>query len=391
MRVSEWKETHRGGVLRLSAAITWEDQDRPDATLWFEWSADLADSVRAEPDAALIATYPLAMFSGEQRLHVAGHISSRLADGVESAMAVIAEQWPAYRPVRLELTHGTLPVRERGREAGVCFSGGVDALAAVQQNIRTSSVGDRERFTSALFIFGLNTYDFVDGAPSAERLAAYEAHAGRLEAFANATGMALLRCTTNLRALYPSFDAWFAVANTSYLAATGHLMRPRLASLALGSSGTGRVAGVTPPPLIDPLYSTDTLQVYGAQVMTTRIEKVRRLADWPEGLAVLRVCLLIEMPEGGTLNCGQCDKCVRTMLELLALGDDALARAPFPATDVSAELAQNAMRTPYGRAFCAELVPLFAARGRNDLAVALSNIPAPRAEAPQPWWRLRGR
>ncbi|CAN5566361.1 hypothetical protein BH09GEM1_BH09GEM1_37760 [soil metagenome] len=391
MKVGDWQEERRDGVLRLSARITWEDQDRADEMLWFAWPANLAESVHPEPDAALVALYPLAVHSGERRLAVAGKVSSRLADGVESAMAVVAGHSSEFQPVALDLTYGGTTSPRSGRDAAVCLSGGVDALAAVQQNVATTSLGDRERFASALFILGLNTFDFVGGEPSAERVTAYDAHALRLEGFAEANGMSLLRCTTNLRALIPSFDEWEAVANTSHLAAAGHLMRPRIATLAIGSSGRGYLAGVIPHPLIDALHATDALLVHGAQVMMTRLEKVRRLVEWPEGLAVLRVCLMIDMPKGGQLNCGNCEKCVRTMLDLLAIGGGALTRAPFPVNDVSADLARHAMRSSNGRAFCKDLVPLLAARGRHDLAAALTIHANVQPEPRQPWWRRRPR
>jgi hypothetical protein len=387
VRVGAWQGERRGGALRLSARITWEDRDRADDTLWFEWPEALAESVRAEADAALVALYPLAMYMRERRLKIDGAVTSRLGDGVRSAMAVIAEQWPAHQPVALDITHGRGSRAPGDREAAVCFSGGVDALAAVQANVSTTPVGASERYASALFVFGLNTFDFVEGMPSAERLVAHELHAARLAAFVESLGMTLLRCSTNLRSLFPSFDAWWEVASTSYLAAVGHLMRPRIASLAMGSAGRGSVVGVSPHPLIDALHATDALSVHGAQAMMTRLEKVRRLTVWPDGLAVLRVCLLIDLPDGGRLNCGTCEKCVRTMLELIAIGDGALARAPFPVSDVDAGLVGRALGSSHGRAYVAELAPMLVAQGRNDLADALTHGLRQHARTTPAWWQ----
>ena len=47
MRVSAWEQERRDGVLRLSARVTWEDRDRADDVLWFEWPESLASSVSA--------------------------------------------------------------------------------------------------------------------------------------------------------------------------------------------------------------------------------------------------------------------------------------------------------------------------------------------------------
>ena len=48
-----------------------------------------------------------------------------------------------------------------------------------------------------------------------------------------------------------------------------------------------------------------------------RFQKVRELASWPTALAALRVC---PGNPGNELNCGVCEKCLRTRLELLAAG-----------------------------------------------------------------------
>lgn len=68
-------------------------------------------------------------------------------------------------------------------------------------------------------------------------------------------------------------------------------------------------------PLLDPLWSMETLEVIhdGGEA---RLEKLRALAQHPEVLQLLRVC----WEEFSQSNCGRCEKCVRTMLGLRAVG-----------------------------------------------------------------------
>ena len=68
-------------------------------------------------------------------------------------------------------------------------------------------------------------------------------------------------------------------------------------------------------PLLDPLWSTEALEFVhdGGE---RRIDKLRALIDYPEALAHLRVC----WENTDENNCCHCEKCVRTMLALRALG-----------------------------------------------------------------------
>jgi hypothetical protein len=257
---------------------------------------------------------------------------------------------------------------------GLCLSGGVDALAALQER-QALPVSHPLRYRHGLFAFGFNTYDFIEGAVDPARLAAAESYADRLEAFAATAGLALTRMRTNYRTLHRSFEAWAVVAHDSHLAAIGHLMRPRLSALAIGSAGAGLAAGIPQDPLLVALYATDDLDVHGAQPMRSRLEKLRALLTWPAALDVLRVCFLMRTPGAGERNCGSCEKCVRTALQCIALGagDRQAVRAAFTTWPGTPEaLATVDLRATRVQSFYAELAPLLAAQGRDDLARAIS-------------------
>lgn len=386
MRISAWTSARRDGRVRLTARVEWEESARAES-LWLDWPESQLDQVRATADAALLFGYPLAMSYGERRLRLEGEVSPRLAEGARVAMAVIERSAPSHRAVRIECTEGFGDAEsgEASRVAGLCLSGGVDALAALQERVTMLPVGHRFRHAQGLFVFGLNSFDFVDGAPDPARLAVAEAYADRLEAFAAPLEVGLTRVRTNYRALQRSFEAWAVVAHDSHLAAIGHLMRPRLRSLAIGSAGAGISEGIPQDPLLAALYSTDDLDVHGAQPMRTRLEKLQRLLAWPEALAVLRVCFLLRTPGPGERNCGRCEKCVRTALQCIALGagDSPAVRAAFTAWPDTAEaIASVNLGAPHLRSFYAELVPLLQAKGRDDLAGAISRGLATAAPHP---------
>ena len=399
MRVGTCERTHHGGSTRLAMHVTWEDRAAPDDTIWFDFSDDADEDILASADVSLLAAFPLAMWYGERQLIVEGDVTPRLADGVRAAMALIAERTPTLRPVTLALTERTHPVVEtstRRRPAALCMSGGVDALSALEENLRTTTAPHSARYGRGVFAFGLNSYDFHDGQPRTERRVVFDAMATRLERFLGVYGLSLTRVTTNLRSLFPHFQAWWAVAHDTPLAAIGHAMRAGVHSLAIASSGVGVGPGVTPHPLMGALLATPHLDVHAAQLMLSRLEKVRRIAAWPEALSVLRVCLHIDLPSDGQINCGRCEKCLRTMLQLLAVDSAALSQAPFPSRDVSAaEIEQLSFDFSPARNHYPPLVPLLAARGRTDLSQAVERAlarwerqePAPDV---RPWWRIGG-
>lgn len=61
-------------------------------------------------------------------------------------------------------------------------------------------------------------------------------------------------------------------------------------------------------------FSTRSLRIYSEGGAKTRFEKTRTLIDYPPAKKYLNVCCA----EGK--NCGKCEKCMRTMLDLEALG-----------------------------------------------------------------------
>lgn len=398
MRVRDARIEERGDVARMTARLTWEDRDHPDDEVWFDWPAEFADSAAAQSNPALLAAFPLAMLFGERRVAVEGEVCPRLADGSRTATHLMAMLKPHLRPPILELNErasaGTDSYSQR--RAGFCFSGGVDSLAALRINRQTVPPSHAASFADALYIFGLNTYDFERGEPVPARLAVFSAQRDRLARLCEDTGLSLLTAATNLRALYPSWEAWGTVIHMSPLAAVGHGLSRRIGSLGIASAGAGIDLALRPNPLIDAFYSSHDLDVYSLYPTISRLERVRLIGQWREGLAALRVCFLIDLPDGRVPNCGECEKCVRTKLELLAVG--ALDGAPFPTADVTPDIIDRVSIESYGsHSFFAECAPALESRGHGDLARAMRRAMAryeARLQKPDrkpPWWRRVGR
>jgi hypothetical protein len=90
-------------------------------------------------------------------------------------------------------------------------------------------------------------------------------------------------------------------------------------------------------PLLDPSYSSRDMRIRHENVTMSRLDKTALIAEWDVALQHMRVCNRTYNYRPETFNCGQCEKCVRTMLELVALGKLGETNA-FPVHDVSPEL-----------------------------------------------------
>ncbi|MEO1799639.1 MAG: hypothetical protein AAFR62_04335, partial [Cyanobacteria bacterium J06629_2] len=128
-------------------------------------------------------------------------------------------------------------------------------------------------------------------------------------------------------------------------------------------------------PLLDPLYSTTSLQVRHENAALSRLEKTKLVGEWDVALKQLRVCNEKESYQAGNYNCGNCEKCVRTMTAFLSL--NMLDRiATFKEKDVSkAKLVNTCYLSDSYEVNCyRELIQPLKAIGRYDLVEGIEQI-----------------
>jgi hypothetical protein len=106
-------------------------------------------------------------------------------------------------------------------------------------------------------------------------------------------------------------------------------------------------------------------------VALSRLAKTKLIADWDIGLQSIRVCT--SNPEE-MVNCGKCEKCIRTMTALVALG--VLDKCDsFLETDVSSKLLSGVrIKNDYLAVFYSMLIDPLEQRGRHDLARTIKYI-----------------
>jgi hypothetical protein len=159
----------------------------------------------------------------------------------------------------------------------------------------------------------------------------------------------LIPVYTNIRDLGPVNskvfweDFWINEFMGATFAAVAHVFSKRFSVLSINSCHD--IPNLMPygsHPLLNPLYGSSDLRIRHEGFHLSRFEKTRLISNWDLALQHLRVCNKTEYYKFDSLNCGKCEKCVRTMLALLALGVLEKAGA-FPINTVSQELVSQAV------------------------------------------------
>jgi hypothetical protein len=183
---------------------------------------------------------------------------------------------------------------------GLFFTGGVDSFFSLLKH--------QEEITHLIFVRGFDIKrdkQEFDGSV----LPAMRAVAAQM----NKT---LVEVSTNIREFSDPIVDWALDYHGTALAAVALLLAPTLNKVYIAAShsesDTFRWGSHL---LLDPLYSTETLSLIHDGANATRVEKVAAIAENRVVQRTLRVC-----NKGGAYNCGRCEKCLRTMINLRIAG-----------------------------------------------------------------------
>jgi len=363
MRITDLHKASRDGLTGIYATVLWEDTARPPQQIFIQTTDAFGRELEAAPDAFAVGCLVPAMRFGEARMAIDGGVCPGLLEGLHTAMTLFSH-WSAgaLRPLVIETNaHRQAPLPQ-DRSAGLCLSGGIDSLAALRLNRLHFSADHPWYVRDCLMVHGFDIGGVV------ERGAKYHVFDRAMEAMrpvAEDAGAALIPLYTNIRHLCDERDLWLNSFFGAVLAAAGHAMAGRIHMLFIASSyDIPHLHPCGSHPLVDPEYSSQRLQVRHRDVALTRLEKHRIVAAWPAAFHSFRVCLA-NVPD--LLNCGKCEKCVRTMTELAAIGELHRTSA-FSEDDVTPAHFDGFEITIRGRDnFYRDLIEPLKKQGRDDL------------------------
>lgn len=306
MIVEDVRGDDRDGTYELSARIR-KTQLAPDGErVWFRFPAEFRPR---EADASpYLPGLLLACMFLQEPLVIDGPVSARLLGAAEPAKEVYRSWNPQLADVQVEAAPCKLSAAPRA--AACFFTRGVDSWYSALNGVAGAPEAPTPPFTKLLYS---PTADFFAGRPAEELQRELRAEAVALTREASErVGCELVVIDSNLRELVEPHRAW-SYSHGGLLASMGLALGTHLGRVHIASSL--RVDNVVPlgtHPDLDPLWSTERTEIVHDRADVDRVEKLRFLAEHPVALDRLKVCI----NKSPHANCGECSKCVRTMIGL---------------------------------------------------------------------------
>jgi hypothetical protein len=360
IRVDEAQVAAEADSLRLSFPVT---HGETQTSVWFRVrNADAAPSGNAALAIALVPAMRAA-----RSLALAESLSPRLFAS-QAAIQKLFQDWDN----RFNVVQITAPLGEPRQAStggtGLFFTGGVDSFFSLLRH--------REEITHLIVLRGFN----VKRKQVVDDLAL-----PTIRVVAAQMNKNLVEVSTNIREFSDRIVDWGLDYHGAALAAVALLLAPTLNKVYVASSHSEKDTFRWGSHLfVDPLYSTETLSLIHDGANATRVEKVAAIAENRLVQQTLRVC-----NKGGASNCGRCEKCLRTMINLRVAG--ALEKvATFDRNLRLNEVRLIHVRDENKASFVSENLTALRAKGvDDDLASALIDALSRRYD--KGWGRLEKR
>lgn len=289
LHITDPSATSDQGVHRVCARVD-------DQSVWFE----SADSALDPAPEAFAGAFLIPALARSARLGMEAAVCPQWRSHLPQILQIVHDWW-GYPPILPQLRPETTMPRS-GRATGLCFSGGGDSFYSLLRS--------ETPIHHLIYIHG-----FDIALDDTARMTAFEPGLRRVAA---ETGAKLTLIRTNLRR-FPEFTGprW-EHTHGGALAAVGHLMRGCLDRYLISASYPYKDSHPWGSHFsLDPLWSSQSLEIEHFGATHYRSEKLQAIAEEPLVQAHLRVCW--ENRAAG-LNCSRCEKCVRTQLALASWG-----------------------------------------------------------------------
>jgi hypothetical protein len=387
MLITELCKRRTDGVVRIEARLIWETADRAPVDLFIETEERWDDLVTVDPSSLLGAVLLPAWHYGETRVRIEGQLCPYTCERLKVATGFLVKWFPKLFPTPVPVIEATGGIAMRTPPPGqsvALLSCGIDSLATLRWNKVNVPADHPDAITTVLYY----NYD-KDTTPSRERLLAVNApRRPAVEAVAADAGCAAIPVRSNLYHMikdgYFYTYQWHGATNAAILGAFS-------AGFRRGYIASSHCPVVVQPygshPLLDPYFSSAHFAIEHDLFSMGRFDKVALVSEWPAGLANIRVC---QNDSNGGHNCGTCEKCIRTLTMLTALGRQEGAAAAFPDAEVTPELIRTIDQYdmirghPYYLDWYGQLVPMLKQRGREPVAIALEAVLASAMSGPPP-------
>lgn len=275
-------------------------------------------------DPFIIGLLPAAMARGEN-LEVDGSIDIQLHNNLNDAIALF-ETWFPKEVKKIEIIcNGYTHDSKIGSRIMSFFSGGVDAMFNC---VYFDSVYTNYPVTDLVLVQGMDI--------GLGETPLWNETCARLGDTASKLGKNLITVKTNLRDFQHDYVNYTHTGFGPILGSVSNLFSPDVGLSLIGSYGLfSELAPHASGPLVDRLWSSSIQSVTHFTPRFSRLDKIRWIAKLNQDcLKNLRVCW--KNPEG-SYNCGTCEKCLRTRMELKILNALDIVET-FPDSDIRMDI-----------------------------------------------------
>lgn len=292
--------TQPGGI---SSQVS--ENGQPSQSLWISSNQELMiPDWDLTPWAMMLLPYAMRTDS-TLRLH--GSVDEVLLENLDRVQRVLNGWYPnrlSMIDVLPESTHRSVPAN---RSRAAFFSGGVDSFYTLSES--------SPPLDGILYVAGFDIP--IDDAVRIERanrilrVAARDFGATAVEAASNVKSFTDEGAKPGTRWVYEQHGA--------AMAAVAYSLNPNFSSVKVASTNAGEfVHPMGTHPDLDHLWTSSVQTVEHDLSNTTRPEKVAAIMRFDVVRQNLRVCA----QNKDDLNCGQCEKCIRTKINLRLTGND---------------------------------------------------------------------
>jgi hypothetical protein len=280
--------------------------------VWYRVPDPYGEYLTRHSDAFLIPGLLGGMYFGED-IEVRGSVSPRLAYQLDEYQFILRFRFPDLLQ-QVDIKYDRLAhLNAEPKGVGTTFTGGVDSLFTLWNHLPENQPNSDYQVTHGLFIKG---FDILPSAKDNYQLLYDQFVLG-----GDGLSLEIIQLETNivgishLRLALSFFYGPYIIASAISLAG---LFR-RFFMPSSWDYKYLREKSYTSDPLVDPLLSTDTMDIIHHGSTHPRVGKLQVIADWELAQNILWVCQEHKFSRFGW-NCSRCDKCNRTMIPLYVLG-----------------------------------------------------------------------
>jgi len=233
-------------------------------------------------------------------------ISAKLYHGLLQYQQIMHRWFPELRlvPIETEL-HPDVPAERLSPGVGSFFSAGVDACYTFFQH--------QEDLSACILIHG---FDYLLEYGHVRQTVSQIAQRAM-----QSLGKLLIEVDTNIRSFGDLYSHYRLQYHGCILGSVALLLAPQLHKVYISSTCTyDNLYPLGTHPETDPFWSNDQVNVIHDGCDTMRWQKTRRIAQSDTVLKILRVCISGSHHSAEQFNCGKCEKCIRTMMDLRLAG-----------------------------------------------------------------------